>query len=77
MARGSDRRVHERETRMSCGPDWRAEPDVAALLAEPIVRLMMARDGISPQQVMTLVHRLGARHGAVSGKAEDSTLRGQ
>ncbi len=46
--------------------DWHGEPDVAALLAEPIVRLMMARDGVSPQEVMTLVDHL--RHAPVNDK---------
>ena len=41
----------ERDHRFRAGNRWTiagAEPDLAQVLAEPIVRLLMRRDGVSP-----------------------------
>ena len=65
MTRISDHRKVDGDSRAAAF-DWRREPDVDALLAEPIVRMMMARDGVSPQQVMRLVHHI--RHAPVNTK---------
>ena len=41
----------ERDHRFTAGSRWRvagAEPDFAEVLAEPMVHLLMRRDGVSP-----------------------------
>ncbi|RDD62055.1 hypothetical protein [Ferruginivarius sediminum] len=38
-----------------------AEPSIAELLADPIVRLLMARDGVGRRDIETLIENLDLR----------------
>jgi hypothetical protein len=37
------------------------QPDLAEMLQEPVVRLVMARDGVTREEVEDLIARVGAR----------------
>ncbi len=39
------------------------------LLADPLVRMVMASDGVDEDQIRTLAHRIAPRGPAVSGRA--------
>lgn len=38
------------------------QPDLAEMLREPVVQLVMARDGVSREELEDLIARVGARY---------------
>jgi len=61
--RGRDSAVCEAQTIGVSAAQWESicEPDLASVLADPIVALVMARDGLSAQEVSRVMRRARAR----------------
>lgn len=41
------------------------QPDLAEMLQEPVVQLVMERDGVSREELEDLIARVGARYAAL------------
>ena len=41
------------------------QPDLAEMLQEPVVRLVMERDGVSREDIENLIAEVGARYAAL------------
>ena len=41
------------------------QPDLAEMLREPVVQLVMERDGVSPEELEDLIARVSARYAAL------------
>lgn len=45
-------------------PNKSQQPDLAEMLQEPLVQLVMERDGVSREELEDLIARVGARYAA-------------
>ena len=46
--------------------DYRQQAELAEMLQEPAVKLVMARDGVTAEDVEDLIARVGARYAALT-----------